>query len=274
MLASLGTPHHRGIDLITSATATQQMLEGELGYGADKAIEDEDVEVFACDANAWQLLGTARTDGDGHFALALADARLLRPGLHALFASSVGDRSGVGFLGYVASADAKVAIADVDGTLTTTENGIVRSIVFGSNLTPQPDAPDAFRHLATSGFQLVYLTARPRGTTELTRAWLADRGFPPGPLITASHLTLPGGAALAHKVRALDHLRSGGVPLTIGIGNRATDVIAYTRAGLSGDRIFVKEPAYAPELRPYVETGRATSFERYADLATLVPAHD
>lgn len=269
-LSRLGMPMHRTIDPIHAADATEQRIEGQLTYGADKSSDDEDVELFACVTDRWHSLGAARTDDDGRFALTLSGTRRLGPGLHALYASALADRSGVGFVAYIAPRDARVAVVDVDGTLTSSENGIVRAVVFGSRLSPQPGAPDALRQLAANDIQLVYLTARPRGTTSLTRSWLSDRGFPPGPIITAAGITLPGDAALAHKTAALGRLQRAGIKIGIGIGNRATDVVAYTRAGLAGDRIFMKSPAYAVELEPYVTSRKAIAFEHYGELPALV----
>ncbi len=272
LVAALGAPLHRSTDLITSVAAVEQRIEGQLAYGADKASEDEGVDVFVCLADRWRMIGEARTDDDGHFAIVLTGGARLPVGLHPLYASAIADRSGVGFLGYIAPTDASVAIADVDGTLSASENGIVRSIVLGSPLAAQPGASDAFGTLASAGYQVVYLTARPRGTTELTRGWLAEHGFPPGPIVMAPGLTLPGRMTLAHKSGSLDRLRASGVPLTIGIGNRATDVLAYSHAGLAAERIFIKQSEFATELDPYLKTRRATGFVAYAELAGLVTA--
>lgn len=270
--ARLGEPWHRGVDVITSTTTPAQRVEGHLGYGADKSLEDEDVELYACITDAWTPIGEARTDDDGQFAVELAADRRLPPGLHALYASVVGDRTGVGFLAYVAPADARVVVTDVDGTLTGSEDGIVRAVVFGSTLTAQPDAGGAFQQLVHAGFQPVYLTSRPRGLTELTRRWLADHGFPPGPLVLAPGITLPGRPSLEHKTTELARLRNRQVPLTVAIGNRATDVVAYTRAGIPGERIFMKGPEFEPELDAYVSSKGATEFVRYAALPDLVIA--
>ena len=45
---------HRGIDTIASADQASQTVSGEITYGlADKALEDEWVQVYACRAGAW-----------------------------------------------------------------------------------------------------------------------------------------------------------------------------------------------------------------------------
>ncbi|HMG52680.1 MAG TPA: hypothetical protein VK601_04350, partial [Kofleriaceae bacterium] len=75
VISKLGDPRHRGLDLVGSADGATQRLEGWISYTViDKALEDEDVDVFACRAGPWRRIGTARTDDDGHFALALTGA--------------------------------------------------------------------------------------------------------------------------------------------------------------------------------------------------------
>lgn len=269
--ARLGEPRHRGTDLIVAQTAPRQVIEGDLAYDAiDKASEDEDVEIFACTQNAWAKLGEARTDGEGHFALVLTGSSRLKPGLYDLYASARADRTGVGFLAYVASERAVVLVTDVDGTLTSSENAVVKQVIFNTNVGVQDGAPEAMRALAASGYQPVYLTARGRGLTQMTRAWLVMHGFPRGPIIMAHGLTLPGNAALRHKKRALAKLRSDGVIATLGVGNRATDVAAYAGAGIPAQHLFVLATQYAKELGPAIDSNDAVPFQRYATLPMLV----
>jgi hypothetical protein len=47
---------------------------------------------------------------------------------------------------------------------------------------------------------------------------------------------------------------------------RATDVIAYKRAGLTSNRIWIEETQYADEVRPLAMRGFASGFTSYADL--------
>jgi phosphatidate phosphatase PAH1 len=268
--AGLGHPRHRGIDLIAASEAAQ-IVEGDLAYTKlDKALEDEEVDLFACAGNAWRSLGTTRTDDEGHFALRVAPGARIADGLSELFVSVRGDRSGVAFTSYVAPAGTAVAVVDVDGTLTSSENAVVASVVLGTTAGARADAPAALRALSGHGYQIVYLTARPRAETELTRRWLAERGFPRGPMVLAEGITLPGAAALAHKARQLAWLRAAGFALAAGVGNRASDVEAYAGAGIAADRIFIELPEYRSEVAPLVAARRAMGFESYAALTRLL----
>src|ERR1700759_1358115 len=113
----LGEPRHRGLDLVTSVAADEQVIAGELGYMAvDKAIEDEDVEMFACEADHWKSLGATRSDRDGKATIVLRGDARLPAGMHELYMLVAGDQRGVGFVAYVAPPNAPVFVTDVDGT--------------------------------------------------------------------------------------------------------------------------------------------------------------
>lgn len=270
LITALGSPRHRGLDLVTTPSASRQLLRGALSYTmADKALEDEDVQLFACEAGAWRDLGTTRSDGEGRFSLALEGDARLAVGMRDLYASVVGDRTGARFLAYVAPAGTRLFASDVDGTLTGAENDFVKTVLVGSESSVQPGAAAAFTQLAARGYQPIYVTARGQQYTDATRTWLAAQGFPRGPLmLAASFVTLPGGDTVEFKATALGTITGAGLVLAAGIGNRATDVAAYGEVGLTGDRIFVSTSEFAHELEADLAAGRATGFATYGELAT------
>ena len=269
LIAGLGDPKHRGFDLVASAGAATQALEGWISYTVvDKALEDEDVDVFACRAGAWHQVGTARTDDEGHFALALSGDSRLPIGMRDLFVSVVGDRTGVPFLGYVAPAGPPLVVSDVDGTLTSSENAFLETIALGGEPGAQPGAAQAFAAATAAGKQLVYVTARGNQFTAATRSWLDDKGFPRGPVrLSPSFVTLPGGDTVEFKTGAIAALSAAGLALSAGVGNRATDVAAYANTRIAADRIFAELPEFASELRPLLDAHRAIGFTRYVELA-------
>jgi len=268
LVTGLGSPRHRGYDVV-AAPGADHVIRGSLSYGkAHKDLEDEDVELFACDRGEWRALGTARTDDDGNFRLALTGPRRLVTGMRDLYASVVGDRTGVRFLAYVAPPATRVIVSDVDGTLTADEHAFVKTVALGQRIGAQPGAAAAFRGLAQSGYQPVYVTARGEVFTEKTRAWLAQQGFPRGPMILAEDLvTVPGPATVAFKTGAMDVLRSAGLVVAGGVGNRATDIAAYEAMGLPPSRIFIGTQEFGEELAPALSSGRATAFASYDALA-------
>jgi len=267
----VSSPKHRGIDLIATASEATQVLAGVAAYGVlDKALEDEDVELFACRAGAWRSLGTTRTDGEGAFALELDGAGRLPIGMRDLFISVVGDRTGGRFLALVLSAGAPLAVSDIDGTLTSSENAFGSTIAFGADVAIHEGAPAAFRTIAAHGYQPVYMTARPRLWTAPTRAWLGAKGMPRRPLRLSPSNGPGADATAAYKAEALEAL--DGFELALGNGNRASDIAAYTAAGIPADRIFVKLPEYTDELAAPLAAGEAIGFQHYDELRALADA--
>lgn len=265
-ISALGSPRHRGFDLVASANANPQVIEGWISYTVlDKALEDEDVDVFACRQQVWKKIGTARTDGEGHFSLALANADRLPIAMRDLYVSVVGDRTGAAFLGYVAPTGTKLAISDIDGTLTSSENAFLDQIVSGGTVGAQSDAGATFTALAGKHVQPIYLSARGNQYTDDTRSWLDGNGFPRGPVrLASSFVTLPGSDTLAFKTGAIGAFVD--FTLFAGIGNRDTDVQSYAANNIPGDRIFLKLPEYQSEVQPDLDSGAAVGFATYADL--------
>lgn len=271
-IVALQSPKHRGFDLVASSTAGSQQLSGEISYGLiDKSLEDERVDVFACIAGGWQKIGTPITDDEGIFQLNLSGAARLPIGMRDMFVSVQGDRTGTRFLAYVAPPGTALAVSDVDGTLTATEEAFPLSLAFGGDVGLHAGAPALFDGLRARGYQPVYLTARGDIFTSDTRAWLAAKGMPRGPLRLAPHLiTLPGGDTVDLKAGILEELNETGLAVELGIGNRGSDVSAYQMTGLGGDRVLVKLPEYLDEVEDEIGAGRATGFDHYVDLTDLV----
>ena len=265
LVAKLGDPKHRGLDLVASADSATQQLEGWISYAlVDKALEDEDVDVFACRAGAWQQLATARTDGEGHFSVGLSGDARLPLGMRDLFVSVAGDRTGVGFLALVAPAGAPLIVTDVDGTLTSSESAFFETILLGREPGARDGAAAAFTAVAARGYHPVYVTARGNQYTTATRDWLDHKGFPRSPVrLSPSFVTLPGADTIDYKTQTIAALGSANLEIAAGIGNRASDVSAYTNTGVAADRIFIELPDYLSELQPLLDAGAALGFTSY-----------
>src|SRR6185436_7426654 len=129
LIAKHGSSNHRGVDLIAMEDDTVQLIEGKLAYGKiDKDVDKEDVEFFACVDNAWKSLGVHRTDDEGRVSVALEGSARLPVGMRDLFIAASGDGSGHYFVGYVAPRGTKVVVTDVDGTLSWSENSIIKTV--------------------------------------------------------------------------------------------------------------------------------------------------
>jgi len=111
----------------------------------------------------------------------------------------------------------------------------------------------------------VYVTARARVYTEDTRSWLARKGMPRGAVRLAPHLLLPGSSTSDYKASTFAALEAE-LAITLGVGNRQTDIDAYARAGLPGDRIFIKLPEFEDEVAASIAAGKAIGIESYDEL--------
>ncbi len=264
LAAKIGGPRHRGIDLIAVETDQTQAISGKLAYSAaDKDAKHERVELFACLDGDWKSLGDTRTDRGGRFTVTLSGDQRLPPGLRDLYGVVPADRSGFSFLAYVAKAGESVIVTDIDGTVTSSENAVFNTVLFGDDIGHRTGAPKAF---AESGRVIVYLSSRGDQLTGMTRGWLKAHGFPPGPIRHAqSAVTKPGPKTVAFKA---DVLRKLGVPVHAAIGNRASDVAAYRDAGIPADRIFIKLPGFEDELADELTAKRAIGFGNFASIAS------
>ncbi len=270
IISALGDPKHRGFDLVTPASADPQQLEGWISYTiADKALEDENVDVFACnDQQQWQNVGSATTDDEGHFSLSLTGSARLGIGLRDLYVSVTGDRTGVSFLAYVAPDGSPLLVSDVDGTLTSSENAFAETIVLGIEPDAQPGAATAYAAAKAKGYQPVFVTARGNQYTTDTRQWLSDQGFPRGPVrLSPSFVTLPGGDTIDYKTSTITALGQG-LDVAMGVGNRDSDITAYTNSDVAPDRIFILLPEYQSECQADLDAGKALGFTAYSDLAS------
>jgi hypothetical protein len=261
---ALGSAHHRGTDLIATTAELTQQLAGKITYGpTDKDLEDEDVELFACIDASWTVVGATRTDSDGRFSLALTGDELLPVGMRDLYVSVAGDRSGAAFIGFVAPANARIVVSDVDGTLTASENEYPESLVLGGDVAAQPGAAAALTSLAQRDYTIIYVTARGDRFTQDTRDWFAAKGFPRGPVrMPTAIITMPGEDTVEFKRATIESL--SGFDVKAGVGNRASDITAYTEAGLPADRIFIKLPEFTEEIGAAI--ANATGFQLYDDL--------
>ena len=267
-IVASGSPHHRGIDLIATTDAATQMLSGKITYGpTDKDLEDEDIDVFACEASQWTKVGTARTNDNGIFNLPLAGAARLDVGMRDMYLSIAGDRTGAAFLAFVAPPGTGIVVSDIDGTLTASETAYPESLATGGDVAVQPGAPAALAAIVEHGYSIIYLSTRGDRFTQDSRDWLAAKQLPRGPLrLPPSIITQPGDDTVVAKTGLLQTL--AGLSLKAGIGNRTTDVAAYTNGGLPVARIFVNLPEFADELAADIANQRATFFDPYDDLRT------
>jgi phosphatidate phosphatase PAH1 len=141
----------------------------------------------------------------------------------------------------------------------------------------RPGADLVVGRYAAQGYQPVYLTARPAVLDLVSRRWLAEHGFPAGPVHTTVSLgeALPtnGGVGTYKRdqLRAWEH--SPGLVFVAAYGNATTDIFAYAQAGISPSVTYIVGDHGGEAAAGYAPTQAVTDFVSHLhDLASLPPA--
>ncbi|WP_242343726.1 LNS2 domain-containing protein [Anaeromyxobacter terrae] len=251
LLAALGSPGHSMQDVV-AVDGASIVVHGKFAYGTvSKDLEGERVRVYLDDCSGWRALGEATTDSDGRIAVAVG---ALPAGVYDVRLEVLGDASVAPGRIWVLPRGARLAVTDIDGTLTTSDEELVQDVltdlfapIFTGNDVPEayPGAAALTRALSGRGYVLVYLTGRPYWLAAKTRAWLAAGDFAPGALHTTDSNTeaLPTEAGVgAYKLAFLEGLRAQGFVLEEAYGNATTDVYAYAGAGVPAERTWIIGP--------------------------------
>jgi phosphatidate phosphatase PAH1 len=126
-----------------------------------------------------------------------------------------------------------IFVADIDGTLTTSDTETWTSLLTGSLPENWPSSPEALSILASKGLRPFYLTARPEWLDGRSREFLAADGYPPGVMhTTLDFLGATGAAAATYKTAELEWVTGKGATLEWSFGNSDTDAQAYEAAGI------------------------------------------
>ncbi|KAJ8907883.1 hypothetical protein NDN08_007986 [Rhodosorus marinus] len=153
--------------------------------------------------------------------------------------------------------DRKIVISDVDGTIT-------KSDVLGHVLPrmgrdwSHSGVTELFHELISLGYNIIYLTSRPIGQADNTRAYLknlvqGDVGLPIGPVVMSPDrmirsITREVILRRPHefKIAVLREIRllfpPDFNPFYAGFGNRSSDIISYGAVGIPPQRIFTINP--------------------------------
>lgn len=120
-------------------------------------------------------------------------------------------------------------IVDIDHTLTNTS---LFYLMFMSNnlIVPFPDAAVVLSELSHR-YEILYVTRREYLLLEKTRAWLALHRFPAGPVFLW-HFWKDPFRAVHYKTRLIKKLKNEWPHISIGIGDKESDMTAYASNGL------------------------------------------
>jgi hypothetical protein len=252
LTAALAGANHRGRDMFY-VPGDPMWLMGKLAYAGliDKDLKDEEVDIYLlrdC-GEAWEYVDTVVTtrDGDhetvegvedtgGRIYYELPAELELGMGRHRFELVVAGDHTHVPVYVDIVRPGTPLVVSDVDGTLTTGEAIEFGALLVGTLPNANPGAPEVLWALADQGYRILYLTARPEGLTTRTRAFLDERGFPPGLVhTTLTHLGAFGDAASEYKTSELEMLADRGLVPEWGFGNRDSDATAYASSDVEGD---------------------------------------
>jgi len=147
---------------------------------------------------------------------------------------------------FVRKPNASFLVTDIDFTLAQTESLLaLRSGRVA--LKAQPRAAFVLRRLVTErGMTILYITAREESLINLTREWLSDQGFPPGPLFAWDYLHSPLSHE-AYKQQLLSRLKKEWPGIEWAVGDRLEDVRAYQACGIKPIWLPSIPPEQAPE---------------------------
>lgn len=238
-----GAANHGAQDPL-AAPASAIAVQGRFVYGLiSSALKDEQVAVWLDDCAGWRALGQPLTDANGVAEATIAAGTLTSPGVYEVRFQVLGDQSQTRGYVWVLPAGTHLAVADIDGTLTSSDAQLFQQILDGTHVpVAYPGAIDLTTAHAGRGHVLAYLTGRPYYLTQRSRDWLTNLGFAPGPVhLTASTAeALPTNADVGdYKKHYLQGLVTAGYLLDVAYGNATTDIYAYLGAGLAAGRVWI-----------------------------------
>ena len=247
--ASQFQPHHMVNDAIAQIGHNAQ-IEAKFTYGAvAKDMSKEFVELWVdiCHEH-YALLDRQRTDGDGRVTFSVEASLLGEVGTYALLIRVVGDGSIAKSKLRVVSTGQKLAVFDIDGTLTAHDSDmsfdVLYDIYHGVYAPPKRAYAAELTHLLRDkfGYEIVYLSGRPHFLNNLTRKWLVDNDFAPGTLKITQTLfqSIPTqGHVGQFKRDTLMNLKKAGLVIPRAYGNVETDAFSYKSVGIAEEKIFL-----------------------------------
>lgn len=153
---------------------------------------------------------------------------------------------------FLFEADKKVAISDIDGTITSSDTlGVIMPFLGMSWI--HPGITKLYNEAASRGVNYIYLTARPKSLADSTRKMLGNvvqngEHLPPGPIFTCPERLWAAvsrelkGDTHRYKIPTLQMLQSlyePFNPFVMAFGNRESDAKAYAEVGILDSRVVL-----------------------------------
>jgi len=240
-----GDARTHGRDVLVKLGAGAK-VEAKFSYGPfAKDLEDEDVTLFVrlpdCE---WTRLDTVRTDDRGIATFKVPAALISKRGAYAFEAVLDADGEAAPGTIYVIDDKTKAVVFDVDETLTTGNGELIEQLVLDANPEMRQDANAIVREWDRAGWFVAYVTGRPHQLTDITRKWLDANDFPQGILRTSENfgVSMSGDATQLYKATVMQDMIRTGLDFRYAYGNAATDICAYSIAGIDPVRTFIVGP--------------------------------
>jgi phosphatidate phosphatase PAH1 len=258
-------------------------VAGKFAYGViSKDLEDEDVTLFvrlpgADPCGAWREVGTATTDSDGRATVAVDPALVPEPGHYDFRLVVLGDQTDARGALWVVEPGTAFVLFDVDGTLTIGDAELFEQILLGQNPEMYTSADTVAQTWFDAGYQPLYVTGRPYFLNPATRTWLAQRGFPQGPVRTTDDLQQALPTADGVQTYKREYLRGlmadAGIVIPAAYGNATTDICAYAQAGLDPASTWIIGPNAGGACEGFAATQALADYPSHLPaLADLPPA--
>lgn len=244
LVAGTGQPNHRVRDVIKVPGAAAPLV-AHFSYAGilDKSLEQETVQVWIRRCPEWQSWGTLTSDTNGDVSIDIpAD---LPKGEYLVRFMVNGDATFADGIIAVWPSGTRVIVSDMDGTLTTSDAQLWSDIFLGNVAAMYTDANDAMQAWTAKGYRIFYLTGRPERVTRYSRNWLADQGFPSGPMqhtLTLDEILPTQTGVGDYKKNRLLALNGQGVSWRAAYGNAATDIYAYAGASIPTADTYIIGP--------------------------------
>jgi len=234
-LADVQSPSMAPVDYAGTKART---MPTQGAFATPLAGENVSLWYYDIDKAAWQSVGRGKTADDGTYDLPATG--FVAPNGRPIYSMLEADGSCAEHFDYLLAPGSKVVVTDIDGTLTTNDAEFIMQVADGSYVPMMMTAADKLMQAwSMKGYPVIYLTARPAVYRVESRGWLADQGFPDGPLITETG----GKAADVYKTLWLNRMvQSFQWTVVAAYGNADTDITAYANAGIPKAQTFIVGP--------------------------------
>jgi phosphatidate phosphatase PAH1 len=235
---------------VLAAENQSAVLQARFSYSfLGKSLKDERVEIFLENSNKVQKIAEVNTDEAGIINFNWPSALMPKKGVYKVYLRVLADSTFIVSNLIVLEPGAKIAIFDLDGTLTAGFCEMAFEVLdylacsAEYSARRREGAVELTKYWSEKmGAYPVYLTGRHYMISKFSNSWLKKHQFSLGahiyPLYT--HLALRGDSSNgAFKLSQLKYLHSLGFNIVAAYGDELSDLNAFYNAGISDEKIYM-----------------------------------